>query len=183
MEGQVFWIRHGQSVANTFNYLHSFVLDPDLTSLGRKQMLQVAKLMANENIEILICSPLKRSLESAQIIKTYIKTVGKNEPSIIISNSIKESGLGLDNIALQETDSLLNKIINFSPFSFYNKFYCLLESLLKNYKKIAVIGHQNVNSKYIYNLTNLQPEPMNNGEIIKMNVYPTYSTVENYLKK
>ena len=183
MEVEIFWIRHGQSVANTFNYLHSLVLDPDLTNLGRKQMLEVAKKLINENIEIIICSPLKRSLESGQIIKSYIETISKISPKLYITNTIKESGLGLDNIALHETDSIINKILNFSPFSFYSSFYKLLESLMIDNKKIMIIGHQHINSKYINLLTNISITPMANGEIIKMNVNQNKEySLEKYLK-
>ncbi len=185
MEGEVFWIRHGQSVANTFYYLHSFIIDPDLTSLGRKQMLEVAKLLASENIDYIICSPLKRSIESGQIIKSYMKIIGKCEPVIVITSSIKESGLGLDNISLQPTDSIITKIINISPFCFYGIFYDLLRSLLKNNKKIAIIGHQHVNSKFIYELSNTNIIPMKNGEIIKMSFINNGLSVflQNYLTK
>lgn len=183
MKVEIFWIRHGESVANTFNYLHSLVLDPGLTNLGRKQMLEVGKKLINENIEIIICSPLKRSIESGQIIKSYIETISKISPKLYITNTIKESGLGLDNIALHETDSIINKIKNFSPFSFYNSFYKLLESFIKHNKKIIIIGHQHVNSKYINLLTNISITPMSNGEIIKMNVNQNKEySLEKYLK-
>jgi len=184
MESEIFWIRHGESVANTFNYLHSLVLDPDLTNLGRKQMLEVAKNILSENIEIIICSPLKRSVESAYIIKSYIETLSNNSPKLYISSSIKESGLGLDNMALYKNDTIMNKIINILPFSFYNSFYQLIESIMKHHKKIMIIGHQNVNTKFIQLLTNITIEPMKNGDIIKINVARNKEySLEKYLKK
>jgi len=184
MEAEIFWIRHGESVANTFNYLHSLVLDPGLTNLGKKQMLDLAKNIVNENIEIIICSPLQRSIESGQIIKSYIETIHKSSPKICVSNTIKESGLGLDNIALYKTDNIINKLINFSPFSFYHSFYQLLENVMKENKKILIIGHQNVNSKYIQLLTSITIEPMKNGDIIKINVNKNKEYIlEKILKK
>jgi broad specificity phosphatase PhoE len=183
MEREIFWVRHGESVANTFNYFHSLIIDPELTNLGKKQMLEVAKKIVNNNIEIMVCSPLKRSIQSCQIIQNYIETITEKPITIYITNSIKESGLGLDNIALHKTDSFINKLMNFSPFSFYSTFYELLKSLMKYDKKIAIIGHQHVNTKFIRLLSNIQIEPMKNGEIIKMNIKNTQYILENYLKK
>jgi broad specificity phosphatase PhoE len=180
---KIFWIRHGESVANTYTYLHCLIFDPELTNFGIKQMLKVAAELVNEDIEILICSPLKRSIESGQIIQRYITASGKIKPNIIICNSIKESGLGLDNIAFSKSDTILNNVLNIAPFSVYHKFVDLLENLKQKHKKIAIVGHQKINSQYIHNITSKQCKPMNNGEIVKMELMPdkTYS-VENYLK-
>jgi broad specificity phosphatase PhoE len=180
---KIFWIRHGESVANTYTYLHSLVFDPELTYVGIKQMLKVAAELANEDIEILICSPLKRSIESGQIIQSYLKSSGKNKPIIIISNSLKESGLGLDNITFSKSDTILNNILNIVPFSFYDKFVDLLENLKKKHKKIAIVGHQKINNQFIQNLSLKKCKPMNNGEILKMELlHDKTFIVENYLK-
>jgi broad specificity phosphatase PhoE len=180
---KIFWIRHGESVANTHTYLHSLIFDPKLTYVGTKQMLTAAAELVNEDIEILICSPLKRSIESGQIIQRYITASGKIKPNIIICNSIKESGLGLDNITFSKSDTIVNNVLNIAPFSGYNKFIDLLENLKKKHKKIAIVGHQKINKQYIHNLSLNECKPMNNGAIVKMELLPdkTY-TVENYLK-
>ena len=183
MVEKIFWIRHGESVANTHTYLHSLILDPELTYIGIKQMLKVATELANEDIEILVCSPLKRSIESGQIIQSYLKSSGKNKPKIIICNSIKESGLGLDNITFCKSDTILNTLLNVVPFSFYPKFVDLLENLKKTHKKIAIVGHQKINGQYIYNLSSNEIKPMKNGEIITTGLLPNGKyIVENYLK-
>ena len=151
---KIFWIRHGESRANTYTYLHSLVFDPELTYVGKKQMFKVASELANEDIELLICSPLKRSIESGEIIQRYLIASGKIKPNIIICNSLKESGLGLDNITFSKSNTILNNVLNIVPFSFYHKFVDLLENLKNKHKKIAIIGHQKINSKYIYILNN-----------------------------
>ncbi len=65
----ILWARHGENVANltrTFSYR---VFDGDLTDLGRMQAAQLAeRLAAGEPISQIICSPLRRARQTAEIV-------------------------------------------------------------------------------------------------------------------
>jgi broad specificity phosphatase PhoE len=62
-------IRHGQSEGN----LGSHASDPDLTSLGRQQATLVGERLEGNGIDLLLCSPLRRALRTAEIIGGKIK--------------------------------------------------------------------------------------------------------------
>jgi broad specificity phosphatase PhoE len=65
----ILWARHGENVANltrTFSYR---VFDGDLTDLGRMQAAQLAgRLAAGEPISQIVCSPLRRARQTAEIV-------------------------------------------------------------------------------------------------------------------
>jgi probable phosphoglycerate mutase len=67
---RVFWVRHGQNVANlsrTFSYR---VFDGDLTDQGRDQALVLARSLADAGLRFtaLWASPLRRAMQTAEIL-------------------------------------------------------------------------------------------------------------------
>jgi alpha-ribazole phosphatase len=94
-------IRHGQTIAN-LNSQYQGWLDQPLTPLGIKQAKSLALYLENTyQIDAVISSPLKRAIQTAQII-----TDQYNLDSLIINNNLKEinfgkwEGLTYDEIAL-----------------------------------------------------------------------------------
>lgn len=169
---RLYWSRHSESVANTHEYLHSLCIDPELTNNGKKCSLQFANKLITKNIHIdyIICSPLKRSIETGKIIKNAFSINRLNSPKIHVIPYIKEQGFGLDNIPTRHEyysyTKLKTKLMAFTPFSQYNEFI----KSLKNYEglSILIIGHKNTNIDYIQRLTNIKLDRFNNNECYRI---------------
>lgn len=63
----IFLVRHGQDTDNAAGILNGR-RDTELTELGKDQAKTVAKKLADNNIQIIYTSPLKRAYETARII-------------------------------------------------------------------------------------------------------------------
>nr|BCX00679.1 MAG: phosphoglycerate mutase [Bacteroidota bacterium] len=61
-------VRHGQTEANRLGVLQGRGLDPPLNDTGRKQAERLAERLAEEPIELIASSPLKRAVETARIL-------------------------------------------------------------------------------------------------------------------
>jgi broad specificity phosphatase PhoE len=66
----VLWARHGQNVANLTRTLSHRIFDGDLTPTGRRQAQDLGDLLAagGEPIGQLVCSPLRRARQTADIV-------------------------------------------------------------------------------------------------------------------
>lgn len=74
---KIYWIRHGESYSNVSNHYDN-VLDPDLTQDGIKQCEELKKKIKlnnlnnlnkfNSEIDLVIVSPLTRTLETCSIV-------------------------------------------------------------------------------------------------------------------
>jgi broad specificity phosphatase PhoE len=67
----ILWARHGQNVANLTRTFSHRVFDGDLTDLGRQQAELLADRLAarrRDRIGQIICSPLRRARQTAQIV-------------------------------------------------------------------------------------------------------------------
>jgi broad specificity phosphatase PhoE len=184
MKKEVYWIRHGESTANIDEYLHMLYYNPELSQKGEGQMVSCGDRLFDKDIQIILCSPLKRSIDSANIIKKQIMSKGCNPPIIQIIDTLKESGIGLDNICLVNQDtSLLSNIVRIIPTNFFYFFKKDFNEYITKYDKILIVGHHNVNKSYIKKLTDLDIS-MNNGEIYILHVETDkVVSLEDYSKK
>jgi broad specificity phosphatase PhoE len=68
----VFWARHGENVANLTRTLSYRVFDGDLTDAGRQQARDLGERLAaaagGDRIGLLVCSPLRRARQTADIV-------------------------------------------------------------------------------------------------------------------
>lgn len=71
---KIYLIRHGQTVFNEQGVI-SGQIETDLTELGRRQALEGALKLKNEGVhfDVILCSPLKRAKETAEIIASVLK--------------------------------------------------------------------------------------------------------------
>jgi broad specificity phosphatase PhoE len=84
-------IRHGESEANVAGLLSSKPSDPyGLTNLGVEQVKHAAELIT-ENIDMAYVSPLKRTLQTADIVIDRLK----DKPVVRVDNRIKEIDYGI----------------------------------------------------------------------------------------
>ena len=64
----VLWLRHGESYVNLTKEFSCKLVDKPLTPKGQDQAQQTALFLKKEGITKIYCSPLKRALETAQIV-------------------------------------------------------------------------------------------------------------------
>ena len=64
----VYWVRHGENKANLTKEFSYKYVDYSLTAKGIRQVQQTAEFFRDKNIEAIYTSPLKRAVESAEII-------------------------------------------------------------------------------------------------------------------
>ncbi len=75
----IWWVRHGQNVANVTGTLSHRVFDGDLTELGRQQAHdlgeQLRERVARVGVSptVLVCSPLRRARQTAEILSPYLE--------------------------------------------------------------------------------------------------------------
>ena len=59
--------RHGQTTWNAQNKVCG-ITDVDLTDKGREQAKELALVVADKSIDVIISSPLKRAVETSRIV-------------------------------------------------------------------------------------------------------------------
>ncbi|MBP5614955.1 MAG: histidine phosphatase family protein [Alphaproteobacteria bacterium] len=86
----LYLIRHGQTVANVEHKI-SGQIETDLTPFGRDQILQTAQNLKSigVSLDLILCSPLKRTKDSAQIIAEQIPA------PIVYDDGLKEFSNGI----------------------------------------------------------------------------------------
>lgn len=86
----LYFIRHGESVLNSQG-IFSGRTDTPLTPTGRQQIAKTGQTLKDKNINLIVTSPMKRTIETAQIIANII-----NYPkdSIVINNLFSERNYG-----------------------------------------------------------------------------------------
>lgn len=80
--------RHGQSTFNTLGKVQGHTNSSILTDLGKKQALTVGQRLIDKNIDVIITSPLKRALETAEICNQLLKK------PIVIDDAFIEVNVG-----------------------------------------------------------------------------------------
>lgn len=173
----VYFIRHGEGYHNLMNYnYHNWhLLYPRLTTKGINQCYNVKETLESDKFDLIIVSPLRRTLETAEYIfnknnnfiaNDNIREFVSNpcdyrETVSEISKSFDYVNFQLvndnDNINKKETeDDILNRVINF---------YKYLEELPDG--KYAVVSHyaflKRFINKYGKNL-NIDNSEFNNCE-------------------
>lgn len=79
-------VRHAESIANTKGIYQGQTYDTPLSSLGKKQALALAKELKNYKIDKIVASPLKRTMQTAQIISSKIGLSLQKEKAVIETN-------------------------------------------------------------------------------------------------
>lgn len=68
----VLWVRHGQSTWNVIDRFQGQIAHPPLTARGRDQARRAADALADRGIEHLVSSPLRRAAQTARIIADHL---------------------------------------------------------------------------------------------------------------
>lgn len=65
--------RHGESTYNTEGRIQGHTDDSVLTTLGEKQAKEIGEKLQNRGIEIIVTSPLKRAVQTAELANQILK--------------------------------------------------------------------------------------------------------------
>ncbi len=139
--------RHGQTTWNV-EWKVSGVTDVELTSLGIAQAEAVAKILKNEKINMILVSPLKRAIHTAEIINSEC-----NAPMIIEPRLI-EQNYGIYEGTHRKNEDFLNNKRQFafkypggeSMLQLAYRVYGLLEEIKEKYKdkNVLLVTHGGV---------------------------------------
>lgn len=88
---RVYMIRHGQSQDNADKIVSGNRNTP-LTEIGKHQSVQVGKKAKALDIDLIVCSPLKRARDTAELIA---EAIGYPESAIKIVDELAERDLGV----------------------------------------------------------------------------------------
>jgi broad specificity phosphatase PhoE len=84
----LYWVRHGESLVNLTKEFSYRLVDYALTPKGVLQAQQTADYFVDKNIDGIYCSPLKRAVETAEIIG---KRLGL---SVLVKENFREMNVG-----------------------------------------------------------------------------------------
>jgi uncharacterized phosphatase len=146
-------IRHGETDWNASGRLQGCE-DIELNEAGRNQARHLAGYLRNEHWEVIISSPLKRALETAQIIASHLSIT-----DIRIEETLKErdygsaSGLLPDERRSRFPDGIIPDQEDFE--SLRMRAMAALHKIAKNWegKHILMISHGALTNSILYTLS------------------------------
>ncbi len=161
---KLYIVRHGQTEANV-KHLFNGRNQRDLTDFGVKQAKTLASQMKKLNIDLIFCSPLKRTIHTANILNV-------NDVEIIIDDRLIERDFGsftLKSADLIKDKSKLysleeNEIKEVESYkSIYMRVSNFIEELKKNYyeKNILIVTHGDIVvafQEYLHQKSNEYPK-------------------------
>lgn len=190
---KIYLIRHGETELNKLGVLLGHT-DNELNELGIKQAKSLSIAFKEIELDVIISSPLKRALETANSIAKE-KNLG-----IIIAEDLKEINFGIwegksykqiIRSSPKEWEKRGENWIDFSPVngemfnSFYSRVSNAIKDISKSYKgqKIAIITHDGVMKVIITRLLKIGMENLWNfyfehGSYSLLELYDDHCTVK-----
>jgi broad specificity phosphatase PhoE len=193
---EIYFIRHGQTNENSLGIWQGSEIDSDLNELGRQQAKKSGKYLKkyrikDKNFDCIISSPMKRAIETAEIIGKELKITKKIEifDELIELGRGKMSGLSKDDKYRQKIEKEIEKkqkkigdpieyIYEFDMDKYLNeKFNIGIETKTnlskrskkiidfiesKKCKKILVVSHAGIIMNTIKSIFNLNYTPIGN---------------------
>jgi broad specificity phosphatase PhoE len=140
----IYFVRHGETEANVTRIVSGAGSNTPLTENGRQQAKKAGQDLKSKNIELVICSPLPRTVETAGIIA---KAIGYDTRKILRNPLFIERTMGTYEGSSEEvylSDQANNRMHSSAETTeqMYNRLTQALESL-KSYKenRILVVSH------------------------------------------
>ena len=161
---KLYVIRHGQTNENITKMLQGD-METYLNETGKKQALSLQNKVKESNINLIICSPKKRALETAHLAAPHIKII---EDERLLSRHHGEfQGKSRDEIDLKgywniKENNQYEKAESIGEL--FNRVVSLLEDIIVNYsdKNIALVTHSGI-CRVLYYYFNGFPE---NGDLL-----------------
>lgn len=174
---EILLTRHGQTEWNVLKKVQGKA-DIELNEKGIQQAEETREILKNEKIDLILCSPLKRAIQTAEIINR-----GRNI-EMIIDERISERDFG-------EFEGMINTEFDFNTFwsykqnlkynkaenikDFFERIYSFLDSVKNEYvgKRILIVSHGGVSIPVkcyfdgIPDLETLLPLSLKNCEVAK----------------
>lgn len=174
---EILLTRHGQTEWNLLKKVQGKA-DIELNEKGIEQANQTRETLKNEKIDLILCSPLKRAVQTAKIINE-----GRDIP-MIIDERISERDFG-------EFEGMPNTDFDYSGFwsykqdlkyekaenikEFFKRVYIFLDSIQDDYvgKRILIVAHGGISIPIkcyfdgIPNQDTLLPLALGNCEVAK----------------
>lgn len=169
---KVYIVRHGQTSSNLAGVYN--LLEEDLNENGIKQAEELSEKIKNLDYEIIYCSPLKRTIHTANIINRYNKEMIFDE-RLVERKAGKLAGMPWDTVDREKHWNYYNKekyADEETVEELFKRVHEFLEELkTKNHSSILVVAHSGV-SKAFYGYFKGIPEDgrflklgLKNGEI------------------
>lgn len=159
---KIYFVRHGQTDANVAmtNGQSAKELDVPLNITGKEQAENLSEQLKNVKFDAIISSPLKRALQTAEIINKY------HNISIEIEDSLSERRAG--ECSMDEWHDLFDFDKNVSPKDgeslsvFFDRVHKYFSYLKQKYpdKTVAIVSHGGVHHA-LYALSNNLPRKGN----------------------
>jgi broad specificity phosphatase PhoE len=181
-------IRHGKSEHNRDNFYAGCKIDTELTEEGRKEAKEIGKKLCRDGcFDVIICSRLKRSQQTAIIINQYQKEKYGKEAKIISTELMNEVDVGLISGMKpeqakekhpEEYRKELSVVIDDWGFAQgenpkrLEERYKSLKELLGTFKnkKVLVVGHARFNRFIVEKLTGKRKENFDHNDIIQFKI-------------
>lgn len=138
---KVYYVRHGQSEANVRGVFAGGGTDTPLTELGKQQARDVAKDLRSKKIDVIVASPMSRTLDTAKIIAEEINLPQEN---IIQDVRIKEYNTGeMAGFKLEgmTSERLIAAKGAENPHSFARRVRESLIDVRKQEANVLIVGH------------------------------------------
>ena len=145
--------RHGQTNWNVLGKIQGQT-DIELNENGKKQAKEISEYIRNENIELIITSPLKRAKETAEIVNKTLNVCIIEDERLMERCFGEYEGLTKeDRLKLKERNPEINDIWNYNKnisfntmetmHDFCKRVYEFLEEIIKKYsdKNILLVTH------------------------------------------
>jgi uncharacterized phosphatase len=175
----IFFVRHGESESNIANIVSGSGNDIHLTARGRQQAKKAGQELKQYNIELIVCSPMIRTVDTANIIAEQI---GYNSNRIIQNPLLVErtygiyEGLPSENYRAALASGKVHASVETEEqmYKRFSKVLVWLKNLPQN--RIAIISHggarraihvinENLHHSHMYKL-----ESFPNGGIYEFNL-------------
>lgn len=88
---KVYYVRHGESEANVANMVAGSGYNSPLTDNGRDQARKAGQELKDKNIDLIVCSPLQRTVDTATLIAEQI---GYDPKKIVQNVLLTERNMG-----------------------------------------------------------------------------------------
>ncbi|MDD4970434.1 MAG: histidine phosphatase family protein [Paludibacter sp.] len=179
-------VRHGETDWNTLGKLQG-TEDTELNSTGREQAIEAASYFDKESWDIVVSSPLKRALETAQIIANKISIPDIHMNDELVERSYGDAeGLLPEERLLQFPDGIVPGQEDFEHLR--ERAMAALNIIATEFmgKKIIVVSHGGIIYTILYTLlgsafNNLKLH-LKNGSINKLRLENNTWSVEFYNK-
>lgn len=142
---KLYVIRHGQTNCNAENK-YNCRLDEDINDVGIKQAEEASKQVQNMNIDLIICSPMKRTNHTCDIINV-------NKIPVIYDDRLKERIGGVLTNTPHDNDYFYNEYYNYYSTNIvegletlpelFNRVHTFLDEIKIKYKNknILLVTH------------------------------------------